>query len=162
MSTRANIVLESGESRVYLYRHCDGYPAETGADLVRLLAATGGSASGFLQSLLDQRYEKQSYESAAKRIYELTSEVHGDIEYLYRVRLVSGWENREPLIGFSHHAIGSDRPDNANGVVLGSLRVFCDAVNAEIRAQNVRLEQLKREQPAHFGQCAPAEEVSHA
>lgn len=43
MSTRANITIEYGESRVILYRHCDGYPSETGADILAAMEA-GDSA----------------------------------------------------------------------------------------------------------------------
>jgi hypothetical protein len=33
MGTRCNIRLTWGDNRLYFYRHWDGYPAETGADL---------------------------------------------------------------------------------------------------------------------------------
>lgn len=95
MSTRTNIVIINGASRVYIYRHSDGYLGECGADLLlKLEAAWGtpeahhspeGTADRFLRALMAEYYEQQSYEKAPKSVYELTTELHGDIEHVYYV-----------------------------------------------------------------------------
>ena len=81
MSTRTNIRIKSGETNIWLYRHCDGYLSETGYNLASTLAHCKGFKS-FLNSLLNQKYEATMYREA-KPIYEFTTEEHGDIEYLY-------------------------------------------------------------------------------
>ena len=83
MSTRCNVIINSAESktRVILYHHCDGYPEGVGADLKKVY-----------NSLTD--YAKQDCEMIANRLvkdqydlkddgYEFTTDIHGDIEYLY-------------------------------------------------------------------------------
>jgi len=98
MSTRSNIIVEFDGATIFLYRHSDGYPACNGVDLADALAQST-SASEFVQNLLDRRYEKQSYETKAKRIYELTTDLHGDIEWAYTVRYEFG---KKPLVGWAH------------------------------------------------------------
>lgn len=156
MGTRANIVIEHGASRVYLYRHWDGYLAETGADLARRLAGRAGSASAasaLLEELLAERYDDRP----EKRIYELTSEVHGDIEFLYRVDF-GGWDHPAPRIGWRQYRPGDDRSDDA--VSLDAVAPFVAAVNRDIREQNARLDQLKRSQPAAYADYQPSPEVA--
>jgi hypothetical protein len=167
MGTRCNIVIEYGASRVYLYRHWDGYLAETGADLARKLQESGAkggeSPTQFLQSLLDERYDKQSYEDKAKRLYEITDSIHGDIEYLYRVRFATAWSTTARVstreIGYRTCAIGSERPEDVSGVHLGPLETFVNAVNRDIKAQNVRLAQMRKEQPGPYGDAVDTPEV---
>lgn len=85
MSTRTNILLTFGKSRLWIYRHCDGYPAETGADLVNALntaiydptSAGRDVADRFLKVLMAQRYDD------GRQVFELTTGPHGDIEWLY-------------------------------------------------------------------------------
>lgn len=161
MSTRANIVILYGSSKVYLYRHCDGYPAELGADLARNLASAGHSANKFVRSLVEARYEKASYETEAKPIYELTTEVHGDIEYLYLVKFEEDWHPTEkPQIGFAARRGWHDGSDlKLSDVRLGDLPTFVLAVNADIRAQNKRLGELRASQPQVYGDYGDQPEV---
>lgn len=86
MSTRTNVYIEFGKTRLFIYRHCDGYPAGAGADLAEKLAAAvfnadkvagRGVAGRFVQQLLAARYD----DGAA--VYEVTTALHGDIEWLY-------------------------------------------------------------------------------
>jgi hypothetical protein len=163
LSTRTNIIIEYGDSRVYLYRHHDGYLAETGADLARKLAATNGylGANRFVRSLIEEAYEKQSYETEAKRIYEVTSEVHGDIEYLYVVRFDTN-DSIKPQIGYRTYR-GSEGPGGNAGPNsvknMGSLADFVLAVNAEVRATNRRIAEMRRAQPAAYGDASDMPEV---
>lgn len=76
MSTRCNIMIErEGYFPVILYHHHDGYPQGVGYDLhTRLKNIEGGW------------YQQEIANSLVKDLndeYEITSCVHGDIEYLY-------------------------------------------------------------------------------
>jgi hypothetical protein len=77
-------MIKAGKTTVYLYRHHDGYPACAGVDLAEALA-TSKTCTALVQTLLDRRYDKQSYETDAKRMYEVTTDVHGDIEWFYKI-----------------------------------------------------------------------------
>lgn len=92
MSTRSNIEVKGGSFSVMLYRHCDGYPAVTGAHVLELakkhkrhgcewnsLVATA-MASGLIQSS-----SGTNHDGKPRFDYELTEGVHGDIEHFYRV-----------------------------------------------------------------------------
>ena len=72
MGTRCNIKIESGDTTLWIYRHWDGYPAETGVDLARKLVNVK-SAGEFVAKLLKDD------------AYEVTTSQHGDIEYLYTI-----------------------------------------------------------------------------
>ena len=110
MSTRSNIKIKSGDTNIWLYRHCDGYLSETGYNLASTLAHCKGFKS-FLDNLLNQRYEATLYRPA-QPIYEFTTEEHGDIEYLYsfefdrcvpkNVKVIiescASWEDRKVLV----------------------------------------------------------------
>jgi hypothetical protein len=110
MSTRCNIKIKSGDTNIWLYRHCDGYLSETGYNLASTLAHCNGFKS-FLDNLLNQKYEATMYRES-KSIYEFTTEQHGDIEYLYSfefdrsvpknvkviVESCASWEDKKTLI----------------------------------------------------------------
>tara|TARA_R100000234_G_C4885718_1_gene129292 strand:+ start:103 stop:525 length:423 start_codon:yes stop_codon:yes gene_type:complete len=110
MSTRCNILIKSGSTNIWLYRHCDGYLAETGYNLASTLSHCNGFKN-FLDNLLNQKYEATMYRKA-QPIYEFTTEEHGDIEYLYSfefdrsmpknvkviVESCASWEDRKQLI----------------------------------------------------------------
>lgn len=82
MSTRASILIkDNSESSVRLYHHHDGYPEGVGMDLVERLNKT---------------FEYYGWEQFANRLvkdskdeYELTSDIHGDEEYLYEVDVIA-------------------------------------------------------------------------
>jgi len=149
MSTRANIVVVHGESVVFLYRHCDGYPSECGADLGAKLLACDRSAGAFLRSIVLDKYEQQSYERAARPVYELTTELHGDIEWLYVFDFKDGGAPG-PYVGcgLTPFAIGSDR-DISNTevckVASASVEDFIATINGHIRDQNRRILQYNRD-----------------
>ena len=79
--TRANVVLEYPGVKIWLYRHCDGYP------------------SGLGQELKDAMDPDSSLDTVLNILtisdIELTTGQHGDIEYLYIVDL----ENNKVRIG---------------------------------------------------------------
>lgn len=154
MSTRTNIVIINGQSRVYMYRHSDGYLAECGADLLlKLEAAWGtpdahysveGTADRFLRSLFAEYYEQQSYEKTPKKVYELTTELHGDIEHVYYIEFKDS---------FIRHA---QRPSNWHSDSVEtedwaaqphakrhSVESFRAAVNADRAGINSRIAELR-------------------
>ena len=85
MGTRCNIRITYGNTNVYIYRHWDGYLSETGKDVYEKL-----------QQSRVKEYNLGAQEEAQKvniinfinsflhdNCYELTTGVHGDIEYMY-------------------------------------------------------------------------------
>jgi len=73
MSTRANIKLINGDSIIWVYRHSDGYPAETGHDLAEKLKKSCYDFNELTAGILKDD------------AYRITTEQHGDIEYLYTI-----------------------------------------------------------------------------
>lgn len=75
MSTRCNVLFEVPEIglSIYIYRHHDGYPEETGVDLLGM-AVEAKDAEAFLTLIL------------GSKAYELTNGVHGDIQHFYVLR----------------------------------------------------------------------------
>ena len=156
MSTRTNIVIQTGQTNVYLYRHHDGYLTETGADLLKKLNAANDNPSLFLESLLAERYDKQNYETVAKRVYELTTEVHGDIGYLYVVR----FDDSNVTTGYAARGSYDNNVPEVADVKLGSKATFAEAVNKDIRATNRRLADLRKKQPGAYGDATDYAEVT--
>ena len=89
MGTRCNIKIETGDTMLWIYRHWDGYPAETGVDLARKLVNVK-SAGEFITKLINDD------------AYEVTTEQHGDIEYLYNItfKTYPTWDGETPSIHF--------------------------------------------------------------
>lgn len=91
MSTRCNIILEDAKTRkrIYLYHHHDGYPEGVGADLARFVAKWNRHyyyrieeyANALLKGIESEFYGRKDDE------YELTSGLHGDIEYCYLIKM---------------------------------------------------------------------------
>lgn len=76
MGTRCNIKIKTGDTTLWIYRHWDGYPAETGVDLARKLVNVK-TADEFIAKLLKDD------------AYEVTTDQHGDIEYLYTIKFMA-------------------------------------------------------------------------
>ena len=76
MSTRCNIIIqEINEKPIILYHHHDGYPQGVGFDL-----------HCRLEQFLDNWHADDIANSLVKDLedeYEITTDIHGDIEYLY-------------------------------------------------------------------------------
>lgn len=91
MGTRCNLyITDTKGNRLWLYRHWDGYPSETGVDIAQTLKKIKPgwrSFSELANALLDKRYEKQGYDIKARPIYEVTDAEHGDIEWRYDIRV---------------------------------------------------------------------------
>ncbi len=129
MSTRCNIKIKSGSTNIWLYRHCDGYLAETGYNLASTLAHCKGFKS-FLDSLLNQKYEATLYRPA-QPVYEFTTEEHGDIEYLYSfefdrsmpknvkviVESCANWDDRKVLINTEFSITSQSVEKNLNLII---------------------------------------------
>lgn len=164
MSTRANIVVSQGDTRVYLYRHCDGYLAECGADLLAKLRAAE-NMSAFLLAMLSETYEKQSYEKQAKHVYEVTNMLHGDIEHAYYIRFESVSTRGGPKVRHAARPSLRHNPDVAQIVWTKygkpvCLDEFAHAVNADRAQCNARIRKLKEEQPQAYADCGEYEAVS--
>lgn len=129
MSTRCNIKIKSGSTNIWLYRHCDGYLAETGYNLASTLAHCKGFKS-FLDNLLNQKYEATLYRPA-QPVYEFTTEEHGDIEYLYSfefdrsmpknvkviVESCANWDDRKVLINTEFSITPQNVEKNLNLII---------------------------------------------
>ena len=83
MSTRSNIFVTNNQTKIWLYRHYDGYLKEAGYNIASCLAQSK-NLHEFLELLLSQKHEPSMYREA-RPIYEFTSGMHGDIEYLYKI-----------------------------------------------------------------------------
>lgn len=142
MSTRSNIIVTGGGLSFTLYRHCDGYPAETGASLIeclkKFIVADGSmyldpksATASFAASLLQVTTSHGSFS------YEITTEIHGDIEHMYRVKFTN--DNRVE-IGHCPVDIGSDREDAEllKSLTTYTLADFAAMVNKERSQMNNR------------------------
>ena len=100
MSTRSNIFVDFNGERKQFYHHCDGYFAGVGKDLlVRMEIAIARARNAISCSLKDDISGLRT-ERAYKEFLNLLEEegsyeseeigLHGDIEYLYYVKFVSG------------------------------------------------------------------------
>jgi hypothetical protein len=147
MSTRTNIIVKNGETKLFLYRHHDGYLAGAGADLAIELRKAGQNCTAFVAGLLGKQYEATSY-CGPRPIYEVTSELHGDIEYAYVVKFDRN-QQKAPQIGFAQRGKGEQEVELYQ-VSMGSLQRFVGEVNAAIAAQNARLRELQAENPGTF------------
>ena len=107
MSTRANVIIKDGRSTVYLYRHSDGYPEVTGADLKAFVKDYQSGAmrldtmqsSGWLIVRGHKEYLEKPFTGKPDisdkfsgwkvGAYECTDQLHGDVEYIYIIDLVA-------------------------------------------------------------------------
>lgn len=159
MSTRCNIVFLFGSTKVYLYRHHDGYLADTGRDIAQLMIDAGITSprmlygqpvrpnpSDLLARFLAARYEKQSYETEARPIYELTTELHGDIEYAYFLI----FDNRNNDLSMTVQTRQPGEPLLRASAYGYTVPEFFAAVNSEIMAMNRRVDELNAEHSQQY------------
>jgi hypothetical protein len=98
MSTRCNVAIKlSADSTIFLYRHSDGYLSECGKTLAREMAKIDADCeklpgkrysadADLVTALLALKYDDD------RAIYELTHDVHCDINYFYQIqRGEAGW-----------------------------------------------------------------------
>jgi len=102
MSTRANIVIKDNYSKLWFYRHSDGYPETTAESLgvfmswlrSGMIRDNTGQAAGWLIILGNSEYDQgrtpnkeDNFSGWKVGAYEPTTGIHGDIEYLYEIDL---------------------------------------------------------------------------
>lgn len=97
MSTRSNVLIKMGDTKIYLYRHCDGYPGANGGDLAEKLIKHKNKGDAFINDLLAERYEASEYRPE-RPVWELTNGLHGDIEWLYVFEMAKGPYYDMPVI----------------------------------------------------------------
>lgn len=85
MSTRCNIKIIDKDCEVILYHHHDGYPAGVGADLFDKFNAKLKDKNCYLSA---EDIANSLIKDPKDDEYEWTSDIHGDIEYLYEIDLV--------------------------------------------------------------------------
>jgi len=151
MSTRSAVRIE----RMYfgkavrlmdLYRHCDGYPGESGATIVEALRATN-SVESFAAHLLALDYgPRVEGDTQARPIYELIEDSgrHGDLEHNYVVN-VNSYEPTKTTITHYHRKIGEK---NWSKMVC-DLEKFVMLVNTDRRGMNERMAELQAKNPNH-------------
>ncbi len=90
MGTRCMVIIKDGDTKINLYRHWDGYLSETGYDLATRLfhcfnKTTGyASASKFFDIVFNAQRTPYIHDEPNKRQYELTNQIHGDVDFIYR------------------------------------------------------------------------------
>ena len=132
MGTRSNLIVRVGQTRVFIYRHWDGYLSENGKDIAKAMIAArqnpGRSESTeFLANLLNSREEPNSRDPEGRRHYELTADIHGDIEWLY----VIDYTADAVLVGYASGSYDTNFTESSARPVL-TLEEFVGAVNSEI------------------------------
>jgi hypothetical protein len=145
MSTPALILIEHGETRVYLYRHHDGNPCATGADLVTHIRNASYYRDSSAQSWAPDPNELIAAMITAKysdgrEVYEVTANTNCGANYFYHVKIpdyrgvfLIGWAKR-----------GRDEREVSRIVDGGSLEKFVSHVNHDILITNHIIEQHKR------------------
>lgn len=78
MSTRANVIILTESEEKVLYRHHDGYPTATGLDLFKVCVKAS-----------EDKESERCIDKRLTRNYEDTTGIHGDIDFLYRMRIRS-------------------------------------------------------------------------
>jgi hypothetical protein len=138
-------------ARIYLYRHSDGYPAECGGAIVEALAYAArfkyNAGPMFAARLLGLRYDKRAHDDEPRPIYEMTGDLHGDIEHVYEVKF-----NAAGVPKIRHAERGPGFPDVdawANDGKPLPLAGFVAIVNADRAAINARIAELEKENPRY-------------
>lgn len=100
MSTRCNIVFKDGNYEFFIYHHCDGHLNGVGREL------RAGMQKGFMQNhwyvtdyvneLIKHGMTERGVENSEN--YELTTGIHGDIDYLYEIDYVEEDERLYPRL----------------------------------------------------------------
>lgn len=84
MSTRCNIIIEDQNQKITLYHHHDGYPEGVGLYLYNNIGEkikTGYWRATDVANMLIKSKDDDEY--------ELTTGLHGDIEFLYTIDLMT-------------------------------------------------------------------------
>ena len=107
MSTRAGILFVDEFSKIYFYRHSDGYPKCTGADLLefckyyKTLRDNASQSSGWLVLWGAKNFERFSGYEWKVGNYEPCMGFNSDLEFVYVIDLVKmKLEFRKCISGF--------------------------------------------------------------
>lgn len=172
MSTRSNVVLTAAENQIILYRHWDGYPEATGSDLWQELQyyalnhMSGKNpylqAEDYFQLILVRLLSVRNEDSEHPRPdYEITSSIHGDIEYLYWVNFDSHATDRERMITIGHRHLSINADQRTRDRIeldisaaqrddkLSTLAQYADTLNPMRQAHNRRLLELSQAHPGN-------------
>lgn len=145
MATMCNIKITDGRDTYFLYRHWDGYPAETGAHVLEV-AETVSQMKGWNKGIAAVnkffRYLREDIQGEMKSHYELTDNVHGDIEHFYHIQF---YYDKYVIIGYSK----GYGPELEYTTKTYNIQGFRDIVNADRMAINKNLEGLKESNPAY-------------
>ena len=95
MSTRANVkIVDVNGGVIWLYKHHDGYPTHTGDWLHHSFTTRNNSLENVIDGLVKQGFER-------------THEEHGDINWLYIIRLTEDEIDME-IYEYHHESYGND------------------------------------------------------
>lgn len=127
MSTRCNIIIkERYFNNIYLYHHTDGNPGGVGSVLYELCKKCNEKGCCINGPMLANRLVKKGVvlvDRDGKVVdtddrYEITSCIHGDIDYLYEIRIV------ENVSGHTHLSVTAyDARDENHKVNISKKRV---------------------------------------
>ena len=159
MSTRSNIIIKCGETTLHLYRHWDGYPAETGAHLLETFLDTSKSlgANAFVRALLADCEDEPGPNGNPRYRYEVTSGLHGDIEHAYSFTLQEWGSGAGSLIEFRYgrRPIGGELTWQEM-----PLESFAELVNSDRRAINLNIARLRHIEEAAYPMISVPKEVT--
>ena len=156
MATRCNIKITDEKNTYYLYRHWDGYPAETGAHVLEIAQEINQPAWNYswcskaLQAVnrFFGKIHGDTIDNSYRSYYELTERPHGDIEHFYHIEFLP-----ENVVWINYaHGYG---PDLENDTRPNSLDEFRCLINAERKICNYNLEMLKADSPQLYSEYEP-------
>jgi hypothetical protein len=152
MATRALIVVYIGETRVYLSREYDGYPATTGADIVLTLSSGAFVPTDFLRGMLSIWYASSDAAGAGHPVYEIAENVDSRTEWFYCVRFDAA---RLPAVEI---ACAQRTPDQSAAEVFAGINAktyepvhsLAKRVNADRQQINRHRLALKQQNPEQY------------
>lgn len=159
MSTRSNIVILAGKNKVIFYRHWDGYLAETGKDIAQKLIDAQSNMTTKNELLVSFASDKN---------YEITSDIHGDIEYLYEIHLGSSFTGDNKVLEVNirwndrnRSRVAGLRKDwtNLTNLNLQSPEQFAGSVNDAIEEMNSIIRAENKHRPKEFAEDGIAEKM---
>lgn len=164
MSTRSMVVfMDSGYGSrgrtLSLYRHWDGYPAESGAAILEALKGAQDCEEA-ASRLLSNRYNATSYKGSEPvyRLADWTPEQQGDLEHVYIIsRAATVWNvlHQERINSSYNEKSGEYRWSELNY----GLAALAQLVNADRAAINANLAKLRASSKA-YADCQDYPQVS--
>lgn len=96
MATRCNVIVENNSGyRIFMYRHCDGYPESVAPALAPILSElrTDKDREKMGVSYVAEKIEdiEETYfimgNQKSHKPFQYTTDIHGDIEWLYTLNV---------------------------------------------------------------------------